>query len=208
MNERNRKLAHCLADRRLPGHGDAPSSSLGVLMRVVSENTDTDLARKRAEKRVKRALQELAANLLRVARGAGRPPDVFVQAGSLVDAAIAYREAVGTMPPADLIAGYLDVDQLGQVVGQGHPVHEVSLARGWETIMRGSLQVTASRLVGQPMQEQAGKSEMLQGVESIEAIWSEMRAERRAAERSAKPVRTPKAKPRKGAPRPTKRPLR
>jgi len=66
-----------------------------MTMRVVSENSETDIARSRALIDVECALRELAANTLRVIRGAGEPDELGEQMIKVLDAMFAHRDAAG-----------------------------------------------------------------------------------------------------------------
>jgi len=80
-------------------------------MRVVTENTDADLARQRATVEVRWTLRELTANLLRVIRGAGKPHEIGLQAQALVETYVKYREVVGHFPPPEEFSQLLSVDR-------------------------------------------------------------------------------------------------
>jgi hypothetical protein len=67
-------------------------------MRIVSENSEADLARNAAVAKVEPILRDLTANLMRVARGAGKPYEVGRQTQALIDAMIKYRDATGHFP--------------------------------------------------------------------------------------------------------------
>lgn len=70
-------------------------ADVGVKMPVVSENSDQAIALSQ----VQWALHELAANLMRITRGAG------TQAKRLLEVAAAYRDVVGHLPGSDELAG-------------------------------------------------------------------------------------------------------
>jgi hypothetical protein len=57
----------------------AASGGPGAGMRIVSENSETDLARQRALDQVDWKIRELTANLLRITRGAGKPYEIMQQ---------------------------------------------------------------------------------------------------------------------------------
>lgn len=109
------------------------------------------------------ALRNLAANLLRVTRGAGKADEIGLQAKAVVDAFLAYREVAGHFPsPYDLeeiLSLGVDRDFWERL---GEDASERREAK--ETIISGSLQIVASRFVGQKTQERSGDSEMSRGV--------------------------------------------
>jgi hypothetical protein len=79
-------------------------------MRVVSENSEAELAQKAAMAEVYWALRELTANLLRVTRGAGSAGEIARQAQAPLDGLIKYREAVGIYPSLYELADALAID--------------------------------------------------------------------------------------------------
>ncbi len=104
-----------------------------------------------AAEAVRAALVDLTANLLRVARGAGRPEDIERQASWLVAHLVRHRELAGGYDTFDFSAA-LDVGSDG-----GQPDERGSMV---EQAIQGSLQILASRLLGQPMQVKAGSDEL------------------------------------------------
>lgn len=160
-------------------------------MRIVSENSDQDLARVRAEGRVDRALCELAANILRVVRGAGRPYELGRQAAGFVAACEAYREAVGHYPPPEDLGAALDVHR--ELEPSRFAEREYVISAASESMMRGGLQIAASRLLGQLTQERAGDSELLDGARQY-ADYREERRKEAAREQRALKAATPATK--------------
>jgi hypothetical protein len=77
---------------------------------IVSENSEADIARHSALARVEWRLRELAANLLRIIRGAGKPYEVMLQMGELAEAIQAYQDVSGR-PPWDQFNRALDVSR-------------------------------------------------------------------------------------------------
>lgn len=138
-------------------------------MRIVSENSEADIARERALKEIHWAVRELTANLLRVTRGAGRAYEIGSQAQSLVDAFMAYRAAAGYFPSSDEISRALSVSYDGDVE-RNLSANDLAWLHGERAVVRGSLQIAASRLLGQATQEAAGSSEMHKGLREIEQI--------------------------------------
>ena len=145
-------------------------------MRIVSETSAAELARRRALEDVDEALKELAANIMRVSRGAGKPYDLGKQAQSLVVAMIAYKDAVGYYPSSEeltapLAHGY-DEERLDRMSDD----HRAT-AYAEEAMVRGALQIAASRLLGQRTQESAGHSEMYKGLNEIVGLREKRRRE-------------------------------
>jgi hypothetical protein len=137
----------------------------------VSEKKEFD--RTWAESRVSEALRRITANLLRIVRGAGSPSDVLNQTISLREAFDEYRQAFGHWPPSSDVGEMLSVDrgeEWRRRVDDPQVIHEGAI----DWIAQGALQFTASRLIGQPAQENAGKTEMLSGIAALEKARKEM----------------------------------
>ena len=159
-------------------------------VRPVASNAEADRARDWATSDVSRTLRALTANLLRAVRGAGKPHEIAEQAGEFVQAVVAYQKAFGHWPPSWEMSKMLSSGQPQEMLARLEG-HEWSRAHAEQTIVRGALQVTASRLIGQSTQERAGENEMLDGVRSLEAAREEMHREfaSRASVRDARPLR-------------------
>ena len=155
-------------------------------MRVVSENSETDLARRQAVERVRWALREMTANLLRVVRGAGKSHEIVNQTAELLQALASYRDVVGTFPPVDELDRFL---RMGRDFDAYMQYEEQVRARisAEESIVRGALQMAASQLIGQSTQEAAGRHEMYGG---LNAIVDMRTAERKAPFSPAKRARS------------------
>jgi hypothetical protein len=149
-----------------------------MVIKLVLEQPEEEIAARRAREEVERTerharsmvswrLRDLTANLIRVARGAGRPYEIEEQAAGLLEACEAYRESVGHGVSSDDIAGmlrvrhYLDPDR--EWTGEQHTWN-----MGEERMVAGALQIAASRLLGQGAQEARGHSEMFDGLQIIE----------------------------------------
>jgi hypothetical protein len=144
-------------------------------MRIVSENSDADLARRRALERIEGTLRALTANLLRVTRGAGNAHELGRQAADFIEAVEAHRSSTGTMPMSEEVAAMLDLDQY-ELLGK-LDARERSRLLAEQTVIRGALQVVASRLMEQRTQETAGHHEMFEGINRVEDIREAERAE-------------------------------
>jgi len=173
-------------------------------VRVVSENSETDLQRKRAESRLDQSLRELTANLLRVVRGAGRAYDVEDQIRKAADAFGAFREVAGYGVGAQEIDQMLSGGLPPEITGPWSDARERQQAT--EMIVRGSLQMTAAELLGQHLQVAAGRQELGKGVQYLHEMRERAQEERRQTERAQRAAK--KALKSKPAPkRPTvKRP--
>jgi hypothetical protein len=135
---------------------------------------DADLERRFAMQSVENRLRDLAANIMRAVRGAGRPHTILAEAQALIDAALSYREQVGHFPASEELGNALDIDTPSERLDQlSADAEAVVTAR--ETIIHGALQVAASRLLEQRPQEAAGATELDEGIEALEAARQERR---------------------------------
>jgi hypothetical protein len=153
-------------------------------MRIVSENSEADLARRRAMAPVDWALRDLTANLMRITRGAGRPYEIGRQAQALVDALIEFRDATGVYPSPDEISDTLAIGRGPEDLEKISDDHldEIFAERA---IIRGCLRIVASRLLDQRLQVSAGESEMYGGIKRLEDIRAAQRKKWATAARTA-----------------------
>jgi hypothetical protein len=137
-------------------------------MKVVADNPNFEHQRKEQQyrNRVDNALRELTANLLRITHGAGRPYEVFEQALRLLQACKEFREQLGHPPDPEFSQMLNTAPEFDAPEGD-HARHN---------IVRGALQITASCLIGQRLQINAGERELNDGILELERL----RAERRA----------------------------
>ena len=145
-------------------------------MRVVSENSDEDLARNRAADEIRWPLRELTANLMRIARGAGKPNGVREQLDAALEKLDAYRDVAGWWPEAEISEAIAITNR--EFVGEWS-----EWGCGTNMMVRGALQIAASDLLGQGTQEAAGERELVRGLEIIERY----RQENRTGKRKIKP---------------------
>lgn len=142
--------------------------------RMNDEAAEPDSDRRLAMQSVGDRLRELAANILRSVRGAGKPYQIGRQAQALADAMVAYRDAVGHFPSDEELGAALDVEIPEERLDQMSDEQEV-IVRARQQIIRGALQVAASRLVDQRPQEAAGMTEIDDGVRDLEKAREERR---------------------------------
>src|SRR3546814_9772949 len=97
-------------------------------MEVVSSNSDAEIARNDALQGLRWRLRELAANLMRIARGAGKPHGVGEQVYAVLEGYRAYHAAAGYYPGNDEIA---DAVSIAHPEGrtEGHTSEPPSLMR-------------------------------------------------------------------------------
>ena len=135
-------------------------------MKLVADNTDADIARNRAEEQARWALVDLAANILRVVRGAGKPYDLPNQAAAFVKSYVDYREKAEGRVTMDLGMAISLPEVVGAYSKYGRDEGDKIYAE--RSIVRGALQIAASQLLEQRTQEASGEREMYQGINSVE----------------------------------------
>ncbi|WP_085034073.1 hypothetical protein [Ensifer aridi] len=159
---------------------------------VVAENTREQIDANLHQERVDYALRELAANIIRVVRGAGRPDDIIDQCNAVLKAAIDYHDKVQRFVSYHSVAAAL---RLERERVRDYDSFEGERQLALRQMIDGSLQVTASRLLGQLTQERRGESELYEGFRELRGIYDAARKQREAAERAARAKASPKRKP-------------
>jgi len=168
-------------------------------MRVVSENSEEDLGRKFAQDKVDWCLRNLTANLLRVTRGAGKPYEIGRQVQALLEAIVEYNDRTGHFPSEAVFTESLTAERGPEVMERLSDLqHEEDWAE--QRIIRGSLQITASRLLGQNTQERHGHHEMLDGFNALKEVRQKQRIEW-ARNRAGKPKLARPSSARKRSPK-------
>jgi hypothetical protein len=147
--------------------------------RLVNADSQAQIDRERSAAAVSWSLRDLAANLLRIIRGAGKPEGIVRQIDELVRVLVAHKDATGQWPPPHDLAAMLDIDRPKDWTATLRDAH---LQRHYaaEQIIRGALQQAASRLLGQMPQASSGEHEMYEGIRELERARSEIRRERDA----------------------------
>jgi hypothetical protein len=81
-----------------------------MALRVVSEQSQMNIRKKRVQEQLTRDLRKFAANFLRINSGSGKPPlDLLVQMEKVTASIRAYADAHdGSLPPAKLVHQILD----------------------------------------------------------------------------------------------------
>lgn len=152
-------------------------------MKLVSENSEEALARRNALAELEWKLPALAANLLRVCAGAGKPGEIGAQIAA-VAAIWATLERLGPLPDDAEFHRILDVERYPGLEGE-HARWE----RGIHNMVRGSLRMAAAQLLDQTSQRSAGEELLFRGLEVVEAIRERNRAGARARSgKTAKPT--------------------
>lgn len=159
-------------------------------MRVVSEQSEADLRRREAANRVHWRYRELAANLLRVVRGAGSSADLLEQMAAVISASSELKDLEGYWPDSSVIEGALRLPDPGSRmqarVEEGRFSKEDidrwerdgTLDVNWaeHEICRGVLQMCASGLLQQSTHRSVGHNEFRDGVRALNAALEKQRA--------------------------------
>jgi hypothetical protein len=142
----------------------------------------TDPRAESVEQEVGDRLRELAANIMRVTRGSGRVFEISLQANAFLDAMTRYRDVVGYYPHMDRLKKALRTDD--PVATDRMPADKLGEVYARRTIVRGALQVAASRLLDQSAEAAAGEAEILKGIREFEKV-EEAARQRKQAEQDA-----------------------
>lgn len=143
-------------------------------MEVVHSQTESEQQRRKALEDLKFPFREMAANLLRVVRGAGAPQNLPQQMQDCVDVCHAHFAAVGHWPDPQEISNILNPtlavrEHRPWIVGARSELNDDERQRGHaeDKVVRGALQRVASVFVDQPTQATRGLSEMYDGLSEI-----------------------------------------
>jgi hypothetical protein len=164
-----------------------------------------------AESELSWALRDLAANMLRVIRGGGKAYELLGQTQRLIDAAASYRDANGHWPSGDTIQRILihhseDEELLAKAQSGSIPQSAIErwqadrkfdLMDARDAVIRGALQIVASKMIGQTVQASRGAEELNRGMSTAAQITKERRALREAEMREARAKEQKPAKPKK-----------
>lgn len=155
-------------------------------MRIVSSNTDTEIATERALQRIDWPLRELAANIMRITRGAGRPEYLIDHLVAVLEAISQYQSVAGGNPSGHDYYKILDLDRF-------HTEGFLEARGDWDYAIRdmveGGLQHAASELLGQGTQQAAGRRQIFEGLTVIEGIREKNHREVMAAATARKAMR-------------------
>lgn len=157
----------------------------------MSNQSEAEIQRRKTREALTMPLRQLTANLLRIAKGGGKPVELMRQLLGCAAAIQAYIEAHGALPSAGEIQNILDCDaawreyrpwieerrkEAGQIFEQGE---ETEREHAMALIRRGALHAVASMLVNQLPQQNRGEQDITDGIE----IWNEARVTRAASYR-------------------------
>lgn len=140
------------------------------------ETPEDTRAQDQAENEVRWALRTLAANILRVTRGAGKPYLLVEHAADFLKSVIAYQEVSGHPLMAEVLSQALDI-QPDRELNPQISAASIDRKEAAHTMVRGALQIAAACLMEQRTQRAAGESELYQGMRSMEQaqqrLWEE-----------------------------------
>ncbi|MDX0127409.1 hypothetical protein GOC15_22810 [Sinorhizobium meliloti] len=161
-------------------------------LKVVAENTRAKIDENWAQEVFNQQLIELAGNIIRVTRGAGKPHEVISQCNEVLKAAIDFRDRVGMLPSSASVANALMLEEA--------EIRDYVSLSGRRKLWRrdtvsGALQVAASTLLRQPLQITRGKREMDDAFDELEGFYYDLRKTREAEARAARASASSKRKP-------------
>ncbi|MDE3873288.1 hypothetical protein I7G55_04060 [Sinorhizobium meliloti] len=162
--------------------------------KVVAENTQAKIDENWAQQFFDQQLLDLAANIISVVRGAGKPYAVIPQCNAVLQAAVDFRDRVGALPSSASVANALMLRE--------EEIRDYASLSGHRKLWRartvsGALQVAASTLVRQPLQITQGKREMDDAFDELESFYYDLRKQREAEAKAVRMRTAPKRKPAK-----------
>lgn len=128
---------------------------------LVSQQSDKRVRRERALASGRSAIRVLAANLMRISRGAGKPHEVIDQMNDFLEAYIEIIEVDEMFLPSGHIANWLH--EFGCHQENGGRMSTVD-----STMIAGALQMAASKLMGQSTQYAAGEHQLYGGINRVQ----------------------------------------
>ncbi len=165
---------------------------------VVSQRSQNQIDTAHAQHRFDRAVIEMAANIIRIVRGAGKPHELIKQCADVVNRAVDFDDVSGRFPSDYSISIALDPpkDPL-----EYHDDYWFARKIAHQSMIRGALQVAASRLVGQSLQERSGENEMENAFNTMIRAVEDLKKKRAMEEKASrrKPAAKTKAAKRKPA---------
>ena len=145
------------------------------MVKLVVENDPAEVKRRREFHNVRFFLVKLAANMLRVSRGAGRPSDIVEQCLALLESFEDYRKEVGQYPLPQDIADALNFRN--SRVSHGYPDYVSGRTTAIQEIIAGSLQYVASEYLNQHPQIATAKNQLQDGIRQLDAFHAAERKE-------------------------------
>ncbi len=143
-----------------------PSPSAMKAPEIVSLQTQSEINSKRTKESAKLALRYLAGNIMRVARGAGKPHELTQSALDFAAAHRAYCDEAGAWLTIDELAEALCV-YVEPEFGSGEwSEFQYETSASLEGAIQASLQVAASRLLHDNTRESRARSDLVSAMQS------------------------------------------
>lgn len=190
--------------RRSPALGRSDLAP-GVTVKSSIPPDQSVLGHKQARRDIEWPLRNLAANIMRISRGAGAPYDIGRQCEDVVEAFLAYWNRCGVWPSSE------EVSQILSFRESPPPCDPVfDLERAIDVVTKGALRFAAGRLVDRECRQTMARRNSWKGLIGSSAIARKCariglgrrpkaRCRRRNPQRSGRPRRR---RPRGGQPRP------
>lgn len=137
-------------------------------MKLVTENSEADLQKSRLLQGIQWPLKQLSANIIRVTRGAGRAYELRGQMVKVLEALEEYRDAYGHYPSDNEISDALNISSVNS-----DRLHD-GISGATDIMVKGALQIAASKMLGQPAQEAAGECQLFRGKEYLDEAREEI----------------------------------
>lgn len=154
-------------------------------IRLAVENDKKTVDKSLAKHEIEWPLRELAANIMRVSRGAGEPYSIIMQCIAVVKGAQSYSEKCGEWPDNMDVKEALDFhDPQLRDYTRTYDERRSSM----EDIVEGALRLAAGRIVGQKLQEDHGEKDLLAAIRRLEEYRAEQKAKWAAEARAARAV--------------------
>ena len=122
-----------------------------------------------ARRRLRTELRGLAANLISVSRGAGKPWALCSEVDAVARDLETYRRVIGGYPSPEELSTMV---RLGDAPRKPTPrsTDEMDWALSLSAAVRGGLRIAAARLLDLPTEEVAGETELYHGINGMEAL--------------------------------------
>lgn len=159
-------------------------------LRVVAANSQSQIETEYARDRLDYSLRNLAANVIRIVRGAGKSHELLSQCMDVIEAAEEYHSAASHLPTARELEAMLSITRPREDGDYFWRQRQDAV----EQMISGSLRVAAGRLLQQSLQEDHGDKQLNDGFRYLEQLHAERRKEREDVERAARAAA--RAKPR------------
>lgn len=141
---------------------------------LVSSRTQREVDQDYTSRQTEAAARILAANILRIMRGAGKPHLLMEDISRFVQTAREFFDAHGFWPTQEL-SSYLSYQDRERDYSQFDDAARMR-AYAVDDMIAGSLQIAASRLLGQRTHISAGETQLSRGAADWEEGWELERA--------------------------------